>query len=228
MSIPLNPDLFGILNSKGRLERKVFENTFIAFNLLKKASAELNMAYRIQYGSDPTAIPFIYEDRGEYEAYLQFSGDVLVLTMHTNIFEFSRYHEVMSTTYIREDKERSYCGIINIYNFLSNSFRYNRLNDIGYLIGRIFVNKDLSYFIEGKREIGLLYNHFGNEALDETAARKIIESAMLYAINFDLLTPPYDSLKEISLGEMKSIVDGSALKTGKRLGFRFQADQAEQ
>jgi hypothetical protein len=148
--------------------------------------------------------------------------------MHTNIFEFSRYHEVMSTQYVREDKERSYCGIINIYNFLSNSFRYNRLNDLGYLIGRIFVNKDKCYFIEGKREVGLLYNSFGKEVLDEQVGQKIVESAILYAVNFDLLTPPFDSLKEISLGEMKSNVDSLALKTGKRLGFRFQADKVEE
>jgi len=74
----------------------------------------------------------------------------------------------------------------------------------------------------------LLYNNFGKEILDEQAARKIVESAILYTINFDLLTPPYDSLKEISLEEMKSIVDSYTLKTGKRLGFRFQADKVEE
>jgi hypothetical protein len=133
----------------------------------------------------------------------------------------------MSTSYIREDKNRSYCGIINIYNFLADSFKYNRVNDVGYLIGRIFINKDKSYFIEGKREIGLLYNNFGQEILDEKAARQIVESAVMYTINFDLLTPPYDSLKEISLEEMQSMVDSYKLKTGKRLGFKFQADRAE-
>jgi hypothetical protein len=224
----LNPDLFEILNSKGRLEQKVYHNTVESFNLLRKVVSDLYHAYRSGYGKDPKAIPFVFEDRGEFEFYLQFSGDVLIFTMHTNIFEFSRYHEVMSTQYVREDKERSYCGIINIYNFLSNSFRYNRLNDLGYLIGRIFVNKDKCYFIEGKREVGLLYNSFGKEVLDEQVGQKIVESAILYAVNFDLLTPPFDSLKEISLGEMKSNVDSLALKTGKRLGFRFQADKVEE
>jgi len=162
---------------------------------------------------------------GDFEVKLQFAGDILVFSMHTNIFEFSRYHEVMSTTYIKEDKSRSYCGIINIYNFLTDSFKYNRMNDVGYLIGRIFINKDKCYFIEGKREVGLLYNNFGKEVFDKQASRKVVESAILYAINFDLLTPPFDSVKEISLVEMRSISDSYTLKTGKRLGFKFQADK---
>lgn len=221
------PDLFSVLNEKGQLKQLVYRNTLAAFNLIRQATDELDREYKARYPKDKQAIPFIHEDHGEYETHLQFAGDVLVFLMHTNVFEFSRYHEVMSTSYIREDKDRSYCGIVHIYNFLADSYRFNRVNDVGYLIGRIFVNKDGCYFIEGKREVGLLYNNFGQEVLDRQAARKIVESAMLYTINFDLLTPPYDALKEISLGDLKSIVDSYALKTGKRLGFRFQADQVE-
>ena len=223
-----NPDLFTIINKKGQLKQLVYRNTLASINLIKKVIADLQIEYTKTYSLDPQAIPFIQKDMGEFEVHLQFAGDMLIFAMHTNIFEFSRYHEVMSTNYIREDKSRSYCGIINIYNFLADSYKYNRENDVGYLIGRIFINKDKCYFIEGKREVGLLYNNFGTETLNEKAAGQIVESAILYTINFDLLTPPYDSLKEISLSEMKSIADSYALKTGKRLGFKFQADKAEE
>ena len=222
-----NPDLFEIINKKGQLKQLVYRNTLESVNLIKKAITELQQEYQKKYAKDPQAIPFVYKDMGEFEVHLQFAGDILIFTMHTNIFEFSRYHEVMTTNYIREDKDRSYCGIINIYNFLADSYKYNRDNDVGYLIGRIFINKDRCYFIEGKREVGLLYNNFGSELLDEQTALKIVESAVLYTINFDLLTPPYDSVKEISLSEMKSKVDSYTLKTGKRLGFKFLADTAE-
>jgi hypothetical protein len=222
------PDLFQIINKKGQLKQLVYRNTLDSINLIKKVLTDLRQEYQEKYTLEPKAIPFIQQDKGEFEVQLQFAGDVLIFGMHTNVFEFSRYHEVMSTSYIREDKNRSYCGIINIYNFLADSFKYNRVNDVGYLIGRIFINKDKSYFIEGKREIGLLYNNFGQEVLDEKAARQIVESAIMYTINFDLLTPPYDSLKEISLEEMQSLVDSYKLKTGKRLGFKFQADRLDQ
>jgi len=222
-----NPDLFEIINKKGQLKQLVYRNTLESIVLIKKAVTELQKEYQKKYAKDPQAITFIYKDMGEFEVHLQFAGDILIFTMHTNIFEFSRYHEVMTTNYIREDKDRSYCGIINIYNFLADSYKYNRDNDVGYLIGRIFINKDRCYFIEGKREVGLLYNNFGREVLDEQTALNIVESAVLYTINFDLLTPPYDSVKEISLSEMKSKVDSYTLKTGKRLGFKFLADNAE-
>jgi len=218
------PDLFESINNKGHLKQAVYRNTLDSIDLIKKVTSGLLKEYQQTYTKETQRTPFVKEDTGQFEMRVKFAGDILVFTMHTNIFEFSRYHEVMSTNYIREDKNRSYCGIINIYNFLADSFKYNRGNDIGYLIGRLFINKDKSYFIEGKREVGLLYNNFGKEVFDEKAARKIVESAIQYTINFDLLTPPYDSVKEISLVEMKSLASSYTLKTGKRLGFKFQAD----
>ncbi len=222
-----NPGLFDILIAKGNLKQLVYNNTLEAFQLIKSAAREMEVEYREKYNKRNDMIPFILKDQGEFETHLQFAGDILVFMMHTNVFEFSRYHDVMLTTYIKEDKDRSYCGIINIYNFLADSFKYDRSNDLGYLIGRIFVNKDMCYFIEGKREIGLLYNNFGKEKLDKKATRQIMESAILYTVNFDLLTPPYDSQKEVTVMEMKSFMDSLALKTGKRLGFKFQADHLE-
>lgn len=225
MSSPKTPELFEVISRKGKLKQLVYRNTLDSIGLIKKVISGLMAEYQKKYAGTPDVIPFVYKDMGEFELHLQFAGDILIFNMHTNIFEFSRYHEVMTTQYIREDKSRSYCGIINIYNFLADSFKYDRVNDIGYLVGRIFINKDKCYFIEGKREVGLLYNNFGQEVLDEKAAKKIVESAMLYTINFDLLTPPFDSVKEISLTEMKSMAESYTLKTGKRLGFKFQADR---
>ena len=226
MSTENTSDLFKVLIKKGNLKQQVYQNTFNAFELFKQSIRDLESEYHSASSKDPQAIPFTHQERGDFEAHLQFAGDVLIFMMHTNVFEFSRYHEVMKTAYIKEDEDRSYCGIINIYNFLADSFRYNRVQDVGYLIGRIFVNKDMCYFVEGKREVGMLYNSFGKAKLDEGAVRIILESAILYTVNFDLLTPPYDSQKVVSLEEIKALFDSHTLKTGKRLGFRFQADEA--
>ena len=112
-----------------------------------------------------------------------------------------------------------------IFNFLADSFKYNRSNDIGYLIGRVFINRELHYFVEGKREVGLLYNNFGHSSIDIKTIRSIVHSSILYTINFDLLTPPFDNLKEVSVVEMQSQLDTMSIRTGKRIGFRFQADE---
>ena len=167
---------------------------------------------------------FDYIDRGDFEFEIRFASDTLVFMMHTNVFEFSRNHEVMKSAYIREDPERSYCGVIQIYNFLTDSFLYQRDSDLGYMIGRVFVNKEKHYFIEGKRELGMLYNNFNTSLITNESVQSIVESTIEYTTNFDLLTPPYDEVKVVSVGEMRNNFDKKSLVTAKRLGFRFQAD----
>ncbi|MCF8233259.1 MAG: hypothetical protein K9G67_04855 [Bacteroidales bacterium] len=218
-------NLFEELTDKAQLKQKVYSNTLDTFGLLNLAMNSIVEDYRNFQKKNKETVPFELKPKGDFELELKFAGDVLIFLMHTNVFEFSRNHEVMKTSYVKEDKERSYCGVINIFNFLADSFKYNRLNDVGYLIGRVFVNKDMHYFIEGKREIGLLYNNFNTAVMNETSAREIVESAIRYTINFDLLTPPYENVKEITLYEMRSTLDSITLKTGKRLGFKFQADK---
>ena len=92
--------------------------------------------------------------------------------MHSNVFEFDKNHGIWKISYVENNDMNSYCGIINIYNFLSDSFKYDRLDDLGYLIGRIFINKDNHYFVEGKRQLGFLYNDFGNAVIDTKAIKR--------------------------------------------------------
>jgi len=144
--------------------------------------------------------------------------------MHSNVFEFDRDHSIWETTYAKKNKMGTYCGIINIYNFLADSIKYNRDADLGYLVGRIFINKDKYYFVEGKRQMASIYKDFGNSIIDENALKTIIESSLQYILEFDLLVPPYDNVKIISV-EMVQEKNNSALQqTGKRLGFKFNSD----
>ena len=218
-------ELFDALVKKATLKQQVYKNTLDALKLLKAGMEDLTGKYAAIDSEEASKIPFTYKDRSEFDAELKFAGDTLVFMMHTNIFEFPRDHEVMKTPYIKEDTDRSYCGIINIINFLSDSFKYDRENDVGYMIGRIFINKDMHYFIEGKREIGFLYKSFGNSLMNEEFACNILESAIQYTINFDLLTPHYDNVKEVTVQEFKAVLGSMKIKTGKRLGFKFQADR---
>jgi len=220
-------DVFTLLRKKFDLKQEVYTNTFQVFQLFKSIMNEMADHYRNAYTKDKASAMFEFRDKSEFEVELKFGSDILIFMMHTNVFEFSRDHEVMKTSYIREDAIRSYCGVINIYNFLSDSFKYNRVNDIGYLIGRVFINREKHYFIEGKREIGMLYNNFAQSLINNQSARQILESAIRYTVNFDLLTPPYDAVKEVSVFDMQTTIDNIKLQTGKRLGFKFQADQED-
>lgn len=227
MDILPNDELFPGIRKKAAFKQEVYRTTLSTFRIFKSVLAEMADEYRLQFRSDPLQIPFEYRDKGEFEAELRFGGDVLIFTMHTNVFEFSRDHEVMKTNYIHENANRSYCGVIMIFNFLADSFKYNRVNDLGYMIGRIFVNNESHYFVEGKKEVGQLYNNFQSSVITRESVRLILESAIRYTCNFDLLTPPFDSQKMITVSDIQSTLDNMKITTGKRLGFRFQGDHEE-
>ena len=154
-------------------------------------------------------------------------GDVLVFQMNTNAFEFDRDHEIWKNEYVKENLAKTYCGVINIFNFLHDSFRYNRMNDLGYLIARVFINVEGHYFVEGKRQRGTGINHFGTSVVNDNSLRKIAETAILYSLEFDLLVPPYDEVKIITMEEMAGEIMNSKFKVGKRLGFRYNSDDVQ-
>lgn len=212
------------LKEKSSMKQDVYANTVKAFKMMKSVAKSLAADLKKEAGAIDKRVVIDYKDKGEFEFELRVAGDLLIFSMHTNIFEFDKSHQMWRNSYVKEDNSRSFCGIINIYNFLNDSFQYNRVNDLGYVIGRIFVNKEEHYFVEGKRQLGFLYNDFVHSVLDETAIQAILESTILYCINFDLFTPPFDAVKEVSVLDMQAASEGMQIKTGKRLGFRFQAD----
>ena len=220
----LKESLKNLVFDKSDLKQQVFRATKETFELFRETTREMMRLFQEQNSKEGRNVNFEFTDHGDFEFEVKFAGDVLVFMMHTNVFEFSRDHQVMKSNYIREDKRRSYCGVIRIYNFLADSFAYNRDQDLGYMIGRVFVNNEKHYFIEGKRELGMLYNNFNTSLITSESVQGIVESAIEYTTNFDLLTPPYDEVKLVSVGEMRSDLDKKSMVTGKRLGFRFQAD----
>lgn len=220
----MKKELVDLIFSKGELKHGIYDSTRETFELFRTTAKDVINQLKERNTHTEKDMRFDFIDRGDFEFEIRFASDTLVFMMHTNIFEFSRNHEVMKSAYIREDPERSYCGVIHIYNFLTDSFLYQRDSDLGYLIGRVFVNKDNHYFIEGKRELGMLYNNFNTSLISSESVQSIIESAIEYTTNFDLLTPPYDEIKVVSVGEMRNNFDKKSIVTAKRLGFRFQAD----
>lgn len=209
---------------KGVLKQQVFKNTYGSFIMLKEVLYELAKEYNEVLNEPNKKLWLKYKDRGRYQASFKFGGDLLIFSMHSNVFEFDKHHSVRNTGYIKKNIQGSFCGIINIYNFLADSFKHNRENDLGYLVGRIFINKDNFYFVEGKRQMGVIYKNFGKATIDKEALRNIVESALQYILEFDLLVPPYDNVKIISVESVQEKNNKMLQQTGKRLGFKFNSD----
>jgi len=212
------------LSEKSGMKQVVYDNTFASFNLIKEVLHEMATDYNSAFKGIDKRVKLEYHDRGKFEAEIRVAGDILIFSMHSNVFQFDRDHNIWKLSYVKDNPNASYCGIINIYNFLRDSFKYNRLDDLGYLIGRIFINKDYHYFVEGKRQMGFLYNNFGTATVDKDSLVNIIQSSILYTLEFDLLVPPYDVIKIASVNQMNTKIENSKLQTGKRLGFKFNSD----
>ena len=150
---PLREKILATIIKKSALKQHTFDNTFAAFNELKDVLFEIASEMDDELdGKLDKRVRIEYRDRGKFEAQLQIASDLLIFRMHTDIFEFDSNHIIWQNDYVRQSHDNSYCGVIDIYNFLSDSFKFNRNADEGYLIGRIFINREKCFFVEGKRQ----------------------------------------------------------------------------
>jgi len=212
------------LKEKSLLKQKVYDNTFEAFCNLKDVLKNLSKEINISLSGTDSRIKLEYTDRSNFDAQIKVAGDILLFSMHSNIFQFDREHSAWKTAYIQKNKYNAYSGIINIYNFLADSFRYSRFDDLGYLIARIFINHEKQYFVEGKRQMGMLFTNYGSEEISKQSIQLIISTAIQYSMDFDLLVPPYDTVKIATVGQAEAKIQHSKVTTGKRLGFQFNSD----
>ena len=213
------------LTVKSVTKQKVYSTTKEVFETLKETSKkivkELNKHSKLK--NNNVSISLI--ENGEYEFKLQFSGDVLIFNMHSNTFTFDKKHEIWKNPIAKENDLNAYCGVINVYNFLNDSFKYNRLNDVGFLISRIFINKNKNFFVESKANIDNGLSKFDNNQINDGFLSEIISELILFTIDFELLTPSFEDVQVVSLHEMIKINNELKLKTSKKLGYKFSNEK---
>lgn len=215
------------LVTKSCVKQDVFSITKTVFAELNEVVSELTTELKNHVVPCDSRIELEFESTGEYESRMTLAGDAVLFHMHTNVFSFPASHMIFKSPYVQKDSLNAFCGVINIYNFLADSFRFQRLNDSGYLIGRIFVNRDRHFFVEGQGQLGFLFNDFSTAELDQAKLREVVLTALNYIISFDLYTPPYPQVKEVRLLEMQELSHNLKLQTGKRLGFRFESEEKQ-
>ena len=222
---PLREKILATIINKSTLKQHIFDNTFATFNELKDVLFEIASELDDDLdGKLDKRVRIEYRDRGKFEAQLQIANDLLIFRMHTDVFEFDSNHIIWQNEYVQTERDNSYCGVIDIYNFLSDSFKFNRNADEGYLIGRIFINREKCVFVEGKRQTLVRPMAFGKEKITREDLIAIMETAINYAINFDLLVPSYEDNKRVTVDQFNSKMDNSKFVTGKRIGYEFNVD----
>ena len=218
-------DIIEGLNEKAALKQLIYRNTKNVFGELKNCSSKVVHRVLPEVVKKDKTVEVELKEISEFEFHLKFSGDTIAFIMHTNVFVFPPEHEVNHLKYVKEQPERAFCGMIQVYNFLSDSIKYNRLADTGYLLARIFINAEDHFYIDGHRQLDFLFKEMGSRELDQEVIHKIVEQSMLYVLDFDLYVPPISLMSEITLEQKDYFNNATGMATGKRLGFKMNGDQ---
>lgn len=216
-----NDRLIQLLNSKAILNIETVDTTSIVFASIKKILKQFESKVKGE-GVIDSRIKITFSDRGTFEAELKIADEVIIFIMHTNAFVFDPSHPIMKSGYIGINAANATCGMISIYNFQSDSLKYDRKNDIGILIARMFVNKESHFFVEGRKQLGILYNDYSTMVSTSENLLSFIETCIVYCLEIDVAVPPIDAMKQISVFEAMAYNLQSTLTANTRLGFKFQ------
>jgi hypothetical protein len=214
-------EILKLLKEKSATKQLIYRNTKEVFDDLVVSLKSKEKSLTSLLKNEVENVELEFKSNGLFDVQLKFAGDTLLFHMHSNIFDFPATHEIFKSKYINSDKTRSFCGVINIYNFLSDSLKYNRLNDEGVLIGRIFINKEKKFFVEGDEDLGSLFKEFSKKEINSESIEEIINACMIFTLNFDLCSPNFNDVRLVSVHHLLTMSMNQKIKTSKRLGYQL-------
>ncbi|GAA3933341.1 hypothetical protein [Hymenobacter algoricola] len=214
--------IFEGLKQKSIAKQAIFRNTLEAFALLRQVSQELVVELSRKLSLLDSSVLIEYRPVNDMEFHIKFSGDLLVFVMHSNIVTFAEDYGPMGSKYVEQDFRRRFFGHIMAYNFMADSIKYQRLNDPGYLVGRLLINIENHYYLEGVQQLELPDNDMADNLLTPDMLRLFVESAMIAAVNNDLIAPPMQDIQKISV---KQKLENQQVSRGSKVGFSFYTEQ---
>ncbi len=224
MKKTIDKELLDFIKTRSCTKRDAYENVIEQFEVLKQVLKDFSEALHEDIHKFDERIRVKYIEKSKAEVHLVIAGDVLVFHMHSNIFLFDKNHHIWQSSYVQKDEKNAFVGSINVYNFLNDSIQFNRQEDLGYMIARIFINKEDHFFVEGKKELGYKFNDFTNSKMTKTKWREIVTTCIMHILDFNLLVPPYRQVSLVTVAEVNAKGADLQVKTGKRLGFQFNDD----
>lgn len=211
------------LQNKAGLKQHIYRVLQGVFTQLKGIAEEMANEINEQLPADTDEnIRVEFKDISLFEFRLKFSGDTLAFNMHSNIVTLNDEHDLMKGEYVQEDSSRGYFGSIRVYDFLSDSFKYNRYHDQGILMARLLVNHEQHYYVDSGIKFRGLKQNIAKNTVSKDNLRFFIENAMLMAIDIDLIAPDYKDIFTVSLQQHFENNQGDA---GTKLGFQMSYER---
>lgn len=208
-----------LLEYKSTAKQVTYKKLISAFESLAKESKRVMTELKGRTKPGDSDVTLSFERVNEHEFQIKLAGDMLVFVLHTNIVTFDETHEVMKDPYINSSDLNRYFGQIMIYNFMSDSIKFHRVNDPGYLLARLLINHDGRYIIEGEGKLGVVFSHISESAITEADLNILVKLALTLAIENDLMAPPYTQVKFITL--YQKLEKTQELGAGQKIGFRM-------
>jgi len=207
------------LETRASLKQKVWKVTQQFFETLE---SEVNkLAESLRGSIDTKEVVIEVNEVGEHEFNMKFGSDVLVFGMQTNIVTFDENYYLMKIKGVKENKNLSYFGQVMIYDFMADSVKYERTGDAGYLIARLLINADNTFFTEGVKGLHYLFPPGGTEITVENIAL-FIKKALVVTIESDLMGQDFGQLKQITLGE--KLARNKEIGYDSKIGFKMSHD----
>ncbi|KAA9332603.1 hypothetical protein [Adhaeribacter soli] len=210
--------IFEGLKQKSSAKQAIYRNTKTTFDKLRTISKDLvkRLSQRVTPLDDTVVVE--YRDVNELEFHIKISGDLLIFVMHSNIVTFPDDYDLMKSDYVEEDFKRRFFGHIMAYNFMADSIKYNRMNDPGYLLGRLLVNIENHFYLEGVDQMNLDYQDIEKNEITDENLLLMVESAVIASVNNDLMAQELDDIRKITV---KQKLDNQQVSRTQKVGFNF-------
>lgn len=208
-----------ILENKSSAKQVTYKNLLKAFGVLANESKRIvdDLAKKLTAKDEDVTVDFI--EVNEHEFQVKLAGDLLIFVLHTNIVTFEETNAAMQQPYFKENEINRYFGQIMIYNFMSDSIRFNRVNDPGYLVARLLINHENRFLVEGEGRLGFLFKQISATPLEAHELNQIVQHSLTTAIENDLMAPPFPQVRFITLHQ--KMEKTSELGAGQKIGFRM-------
>ena len=211
------------LQNKAQLKQKIYANLKEFFKILKIEATQINLELSSKTKDYSPQVSVAFSDVSDFEFKLNAGGDTLVAVMQSNIIQLNPEHPFLKRKYFRENTP--YFGQIVLYNFMEDSFRYNRMNDYGYLIGRIFIDANNRLFAEGDRQVHYCFDDPDNAFMTNENARLILLKAISAMIDNDLMAPEFQQVQVITLAQKENYTITEA--RGQKIGFQASYNEVK-
>ncbi len=208
-----------LLETKSTAKQITYKNLLQAFQTLQADARQVIAEIKKKARPGDQDVTTDFMPVNEHEFQVKLAGDLLVFVLHTNIVTFQENHPVMQSEYIRQQNINRYFGQIMIYNFMSDSIRFNRINDPGYLLARLLINHEGRYVIEGDGPLAQLGQKVSDNPITDLELTNLVKISLALAIENDLVAPPFPDVRFITLHQ--KLEKTQELGAGQKIGFRM-------